>query len=162
MKRDSSITSKIMSSIPSKDTQPEICLGKILSGKGIRYRKHYKIAGRPDFAIVAKKIAIFVDGDFWHGHNWKLRGFKNLKSELASYKIFWANKIRNNIKRDTKANKLTKAPPAASPPCLSTRLKNIFSTSFESLIFIPHALANSSTSISVRIFFIALALLCKW
>jgi len=94
-----------MSSIPSKDTQPEICLGKILSGKGIRYRKHYKIAGRPDFAIVAKKIAIFVDGDFWHGHNWKLRGFKNLKSELASYKIFWANKIRNNIKRDTKANK---------------------------------------------------------
>ncbi len=94
-----------MASIPSKDTRPEICLGKILSGKGIRYRKHYKIAGRPDFAIVMKKIAIFVDGDFWHGHNWKLRGFKSLRVELASYKKFWADKIKNNVKRDIKANK---------------------------------------------------------
>ena len=94
-----------MASIPSKGTRPEIYLGKILYGEGIRYRKHYKIAGRPDFAIVARKIAIFVDGDFWHGHNWKLRGFKNLAAELASYKKFWANKIRNNIKRDTRANK---------------------------------------------------------
>lgn len=94
-----------MSCIPSKGTRPEIYLGKILSREGIRYRKHYKIAGRPDFAIVAKKIAIFVDGDFWHGHNWKLRGFKSLKAELASYKKFWANKIENNIRRDIKANK---------------------------------------------------------
>jgi len=94
-----------MASIPSKGTRPEIYLGKILSGEGIRYRKHYKVAGRPDFAIVAKKIAIFVDGDFWHGHNWKLRGFKSLRAELASYKKFWADKIRNNIRRDIRANK---------------------------------------------------------
>jgi len=97
-----------MSSIPSKDTRPEIFLGKILRKNNIRYKKHYKIAGRPDLAIISKKIAIFVDGDFWHGHNWKLRGFKNLKAELASYKKFWANKIKTNIKRDNKANKILK------------------------------------------------------
>jgi len=95
-----------MSCIPSKGTRPEICLGKILRKNGIRYKKHYKTAGRPDFAIMTKKIAIFVDGDFWHGHNWKLRGFKSLRAELASYKKFWANKIRDNIKRDKKVNGL--------------------------------------------------------
>jgi DNA mismatch endonuclease (patch repair protein) len=95
-----------MACIPSKDTRPEILLDKILRENGIRHKKHYKVAGRPDFAIIDKKIAIFVDGDFWHGHNWKLRGFKSLKVELASYKKFWANKIRNNIKRDKKANRL--------------------------------------------------------
>ena len=95
-----------MACIPSKGTRPEIFLGKILRENGIRYKKHYKVVGRPDFAIVTKKIAIFVDGDFWHGHNWKLRGFKSLRAELASYKKFWANKISNNIKRDKKANRL--------------------------------------------------------
>ena len=95
-----------MSCIPSKGTRPEIRLGKILRENGIRYKKHYKTAGRPDFVIMTKKIAIFVDGDFWHGHNWKLRGFKSLRAELASYKKFWANKIRNNIKRDKKVNGL--------------------------------------------------------
>jgi len=94
-----------MSCIPSKNTRPELLLGKILRRNGVRYKKHYKIIGCPDFAIVFKKIAIFLDGDFWHGHNWKLRGFKSSKAELASYKKFWANKIVSNVKRDTKANK---------------------------------------------------------
>ena len=104
--RNPIVTSRIMSCIHSKNTRPEILLGKLLWRQGIRYRKHYEIAGRPDFVVVSRRVAIFVDGDFWHGHNWKLRGFKNLKAELASYKKFWANKIRNNIKRDKNANKL--------------------------------------------------------
>ncbi len=94
-----------MSCIPSRNTRPEILLGKLLRRSGIRHRTHYKVTGKPDFVILSKKIAIFVDGDFWHGHNWKLRGFRNLKAELASYKKFWANKIKNNIKRDTRANR---------------------------------------------------------
>jgi DNA mismatch endonuclease (patch repair protein) len=93
-----------MSCIHSKNTRPEVALGKLIWRKGIRYRKHYKIPGRPDFVVVSRKIAIFVDGDFWHGHNWKLRGFKDLNAELASYKKFWRNKIRNNIARDQRVN----------------------------------------------------------
>lgn len=104
-KRDPRITSKIMSCIPSKGTRPEITLGKELWKNGLRYRKHYKIAGRPDFVLVSKKIAIFVDGDFWHGNNWRLRGLKSLSAELSSYKKFWRDKIKNNIQRDNKANK---------------------------------------------------------
>ena len=93
-----------MSCIPSKGTRPEIFLGKILRENGIPYKKHYKAVGRPDFAIITKKIAIFVDGDFWHGHNWKLRGFKDRDAELSTYKPFWVNKIRNNIARDSRVN----------------------------------------------------------
>lgn len=103
-KRNPKVTSRIMSCIPSKNTRPEIVLGKILWDKGIRYRKHYNIPGRPDFVIVSNRMAIFVDGDFWHGHNWKLRGFRNLAEELATYKKFWVNKITSNIKRDARVN----------------------------------------------------------
>ena len=49
-------------------------------------------------------MAIFVDGDFWHGHNWKLRGLKDLNEELSAYKEFWVRKIRNNVKRDRTVN----------------------------------------------------------
>ena len=93
-----------MSCIRSKDTRPEIQLGKMLWRAGVRYRKHYKIIGRPDFVVVAKRVAIFVDGDFWHGHNWKLRGLKDLNEELSAYKEFWVRKIRNNVKRDRTVN----------------------------------------------------------
>ena len=94
-----------MSSIKSANTKPEILLGKALWSKGIRYRKQYKVTGKPDFAIVSKKIAIFCDGDFWHGHNWKIRGKETLKHELSEYSLYWRNKILNNIKRDEKVNK---------------------------------------------------------
>lgn len=107
-KRNPEITSKIMSCIRSKNTRPEIQLGKMLWLCGARYRKHYKIIGRPDFVFVSKRIAIFVDGDFWHGHNWKLRGLKTLDEELATYKEFWVKKIKNNVKRDVIVNKALK------------------------------------------------------
>ena len=67
--RDPKVTSRIMSSIHSKNTRPEILFGKILWKNNLRYRKHYAIAGKPDFVIVSSKLAIFVDGDFWHGNN---------------------------------------------------------------------------------------------
>ena len=90
--RPKNITSKIMSAIPSKNTKPEILLGKAMWEKGLRYRKHYPIAGKPDFVFVRKKIAIFCDGDYWHGNNWSLRGFNNLEDELATYSEYWKKK----------------------------------------------------------------------
>ena len=69
-KRDPKVTSKIMSSIKSKNTKPEITLRKALWNKGLRYRKNYKkLPGSPDIVFVGKKVAIFIDGDFWHGNN---------------------------------------------------------------------------------------------
>lgn len=98
------ITSHIMSAIPSKDTAPEKQLGVAMWNLGLRYRKHYTTIGKPDFAFVRKKVAVFCDGDFWHGNNWRLRGFSSLEEELKSYNPYWREKIRRNIERDADVN----------------------------------------------------------
>lgn len=108
-KRDPTITSRIMAAIKSKGTAPEKTLGRQLWAMGLRYRKHYKIAGKPDFVFIRCKIAVFCDGDFWHGHNWKIRGLKSLDDELASYSEFWQKKIRRNIERDRRVDAELKA-----------------------------------------------------
>lgn len=104
MPRDPEITHRIMSAIKSKGTEPERMLAKTLWKLGLRYRKHYKITGKPDFVFVKAKVAVFCDGDFWHGNNWHLRGFSSLDEELASYNDFWASKIRRNVERDKHVN----------------------------------------------------------
>ena len=89
-----------MSRIRSKNTGIEKLLGKALWKKGIRYRKHYKIIGTPDFALPKFKIAIFCDSSFWHG-------YKNMTTKIHSFKSnkeFWQNKIENNIERDKEVN----------------------------------------------------------
>ena len=67
---------------------------------GLRYRKHYKIVGKPDFVFVKAKTVVFCDGDFWHGHNWAIRGLESLDAELKTYSAFWRDKITRNIERD--------------------------------------------------------------
>lgn len=104
MPRDKDMTYRIMSAIKSKDTTPERLLSKAMWKIGLRYRKHYKIDGKPDFVFVSAKIAVFVDGDFWHGNNWKLRGLSGLEEELQCYSKFWRNKITRNIERDNRVN----------------------------------------------------------
>lgn len=90
-----------MSSIKSKDTKPELLLRKSLWSKGFRYRVNMKgLPGTPDIVFTRVKIAVFCDGDFWHGHNWALRGFSNLEEELNTYTNFWKEKIMNNVARD--------------------------------------------------------------
>ncbi len=95
-----------MIAIKSKNTKPERALGKAMWSLGLRYRKHYKLAvGIPDFAFPYVKLAVFCDGDFWHGNNWKLRGLSSIEEELSTYSEFWANKIKRNIRRDLEVNK---------------------------------------------------------
>lgn len=109
MKRASEVTHKIMSSIKSKDTAPELLLIKSLCKMKLRYRKNYKeLPGKPDIVFLKAKIAIFCDGDFWHGHNWALRGLTSLDEELKQYSEFWQAKIKYNIARDIKNNELLK------------------------------------------------------
>jgi len=98
-----------MSAIKSKDTTPERMLGKAMWKLGLRYRKHYKIDGKPDFVFISAKIAVFVDGDFWHGNNWKLRGLSGLDEELQGYSKFWRDKITRNIERDKRVNDALKS-----------------------------------------------------
>ncbi len=105
--RDPSVTHKIMSAIPSKNTEPELILRKALWQKKLRYRVNYKkLPGKPDVVFTKYRIAVFCDGDFWHGHNWAIRGLESLEEELAGYSDFWRNKIEHNIARDTEVNRL--------------------------------------------------------
>ncbi|MDD1690506.1 MAG: very short patch repair endonuclease [Methanoregula sp.] len=87
--------SKIMSSIKGKDTKIEILLRKALWSEGIRgYRLNAKLPGKPDIVFSKYKIAIFCDGDFWHG-----KDFDQWKERLTPY---WKEKIQKNIERDKK------------------------------------------------------------
>ena len=92
--RNPQITHKIMSSIPSKGTKPELLLRKALWSQKLRYRVNYKkLPGKPDIVFTKYQIAIFCDGDFWHGHNWAIRGLNSLEEELEGYSDFWRQKI---------------------------------------------------------------------
>ena len=85
-----------MKAVKSKDSRIELLMRKELWNKGYRYRKHYnKIIGRPDIVFPKYKIAIFCDGEFWHGHNWD-----KVKKKIKTNRKFWCNKIEGNIKRD--------------------------------------------------------------
>jgi len=86
-----------MSHIRSADTKPEIILRKALWNRGIRYRKNYrKLPGTPDIAITRYRIAIFVDGDFWHA-----RGHRdNPGEQISTNKEFWQKKLARNVERD--------------------------------------------------------------
>jgi DNA mismatch endonuclease (patch repair protein) len=103
-RRTKEVIHKIMSAVKSTDTMPEIFFRKALWKWGIRYRKNVKLFGKPDIAIKKYKIVIFIDGDYWYGNNWQLRGFPSLDAELETYSEYWQKKIRGNVKRDKKVN----------------------------------------------------------
>ncbi|MBR6536085.1 MAG: very short patch repair endonuclease [Lachnospiraceae bacterium] len=94
---------KNMQNIRSKDTQIEVMLRKALFAKGIRYRKNYgELPGKPDIVLTKYKIAIFCDGEFFHGKDWDV-----LKPRLrnSNNSEFWINKISKNQERDDAVNK---------------------------------------------------------
>jgi DNA mismatch endonuclease, patch repair protein len=91
-----------MSKIKSKNTKPELMLRKKLFSKGIRFRIKSKIPGSPDIIITKEKIAIFVNGCFWHGH--RCKEDHSPKSNIE----FWQNKIKINRERDIKNIKILK------------------------------------------------------
>lgn len=94
--------SEIMSRIRSKETIAEKIVFKYLRAKKIYFQKHYsRVPGKPDVALPRKKKALFVDGDFWHG-----RDYKKTVSRLPVE--YWQGKIENNVKRDKKNRKLLK------------------------------------------------------
>ena len=108
--RDREITHKIMAAIPTKGTKPEIALRKALWHENLRYRVNYKaLPGKPDIVFTKYKVAIFCDGDFWHGHNWVLRGKKSLEEELDGYSDYWKEKILRNVERDKENNQSLRA-----------------------------------------------------
>lgn len=93
--------SKQMSKIRGKNTKPEMLLRRSLFAAGVRFHvQSLKLIGKPDIAIKKYCLAIFVDGEFWHGYDWEKR-----KNELKSNRNFWIPKIERNMQRDRQVNK---------------------------------------------------------
>ncbi len=94
--------SKRMSNVHLKESKAEIALAKGLWKRGFRYRKNYrKLPGSPDIAILKHNIAVFVDGEFWHGKDWGQR-----KDGLKSNREYWIEKIEENMARDKRNDSL--------------------------------------------------------
>jgi len=101
--RDPQITSKIMAAVKNRGSKAELALGKAMWRAGLRYRKHPSgIHGKPDYAFPGKKVAVFCDGDFWHGLGWQERRFNTWDEQFQRVRNaeFWRQKIRRNMQRD--------------------------------------------------------------
>lgn len=92
--------SEVMSKIRSKNTKPELSLKRLLDGRLFRYQPR-GIYGNPDFGNKKRKLAVFVDGCFWHG-------CPKCFIEPKSNKSFWIPKINRNKQKDREVNRRLK------------------------------------------------------
>ena len=82
-----------MASVKSKDTNLEVMVRSELKRRGLRFLKHVKsLPGCPDVVFPKQKLAVFIDGDFWHGYR-----FPTWQRTLPK---FWREKIGKNRDRD--------------------------------------------------------------
>lgn len=87
----------------STDTAAELQLRTALRRLGLRFQLHHPaVLGRPDIVFVRTRVAIFCDGDFWHGRNWR-----KLKPQLKSRRNadYWIAKIAANRRRDRQVSR---------------------------------------------------------
>ena len=91
-----------MRAIRSSNTKMEVALAKALWSRGHRYRKNDRtVFGRPDLTLKRHRLAIFVDGEFFHGKDWETSKFI-----IKSRRDFWWKKIEGNMVRDQTVNKV--------------------------------------------------------
>ena len=94
------VRSKIMRSVKTANTGPEVLIRKALHKRGYRYSLHRRdLPGRPDIVFPILRKAIFVNGCFWHGHRCK-------KGRLPKSRIdYWSQKVTDNRSRDRRVRK---------------------------------------------------------
>ena len=85
--------SRLMSRVRSRDTGIEMAVRRAVHARGLRYRTHVRsLPGTPDLVFAGPKVAVFVDGDFWHG--WRFPAWRHTLSP------YWVEKIAANRRRD--------------------------------------------------------------
>jgi DNA mismatch endonuclease (patch repair protein) len=106
--RDPAVTSRIMSRVRSRDTRPELTLRRAVHAGGGRFRLQARdVPGRPDLVVRTRKVAVFVDGDLWHGNpdEWRRRGHDSLDAMFPTRTDWWVAKIERNVARDDEVNR---------------------------------------------------------
>ena len=93
-----------MALVKSKNTSFEMLLRRELWRRGLRYRANDRtVFGKPDLVFKSKKIAVFVDSEFWHG-----KDYPNGRNIPQTNREYWTNKIERNIARDKEVNRTLK------------------------------------------------------
>jgi DNA mismatch endonuclease (patch repair protein) len=96
--------SDVMRAVASTSTEPERLLRKALRRNGLRSFRicAEELPGKPDIIVPSRKLAVFIDGDFWHGNQYKLRGQLTLEQQFKNVNnsAYWNRKIGSNIARD--------------------------------------------------------------
>jgi DNA mismatch endonuclease (patch repair protein) len=91
----------MMAAVKRADTKPELALRRALHRDGVRFRLQANdVFGHPDLVVRKFKIAVFVDGDMWHGNEHVRRGLPSLEALFPTNTQFWCEKIRRNVERD--------------------------------------------------------------
>jgi len=123
--------SEIMSHIKSQDTSIELMVRRYLFALGYRYRINYKaLPGKPDIVFTKKKIAIFIHGCYWHGHDCGSRYAHSSKSNKA----YWGPKIQRTQQRDQEHIAKLEADGWKTIVLWECRLKNHFSQAIADLV----------------------------
>ena len=112
MPRTSDQISDIMRRVKSVGTKPELFFKTLLESKLATSthddpERRLKLPGKPDFYFLPQNLAVFIDGDFWHGRQWWKRGFASLEEHLLprANSAYWIKKIRSNLARDRKVTR---------------------------------------------------------
>lgn len=100
-----------MSAIRSRDNRTELALRRALHSKGLRFRLHpTNVEGKPDIVFARHKIAVFVDGDFWHARVLREEGLAALEARIkTATQAYWLAKFARRIARDDAVNAALRA-----------------------------------------------------
>lgn len=96
-----------MSAIRSTENRTEAALRRLLHAGGLRYRKNVRsLKGRPDIVFPSARVAVFIDGDYWHGRTLVEQGVAGLIAHFTKpQQAYWVAKIRRNTQRDAEVTK---------------------------------------------------------
>jgi DNA mismatch endonuclease (patch repair protein) len=91
-----------MSAIRSRDNQTELVLRRALHAAGLRFRLHRRgMLGKPDLVFVREKVAVFVDGDFWHARELRQQGIDAVRAHIRTpTQAYWLKKFARRVDRD--------------------------------------------------------------
>ena len=109
MPRDRELVSRIMAHVRSRSTAPEREMAAALRRIGCPFRRQQRdLPGTPDFVFAGKRLVVFLDGDFWHGRQWKSRGHRSLANQFrrVNNREYWIEKISRNMRRDVRVRRL--------------------------------------------------------
>ena len=93
----------LMGRVRSEGTGPEESLGAALGRLGLEPERNAPdLPGKPDFVFRDERLAVFVDGDLWHGHQWRERGLRFLDEQFRNRtnRAYWIKKVQGNVRRD--------------------------------------------------------------